>query len=369
MKKTVITFVLVSAFVIGIFSLASAARSYLTAIGSEYNTLYGVALPTQVNSCTLCHAGSPSVNNVNSFGDAYAANGYQFAGIQTSDSDGDGFSNLAEIQAGTFPGDPASKPAAPNPNPKIGVYHNGVWYLDANGNGVWDGAPTDRLYYFGGGVANGKPVTGDWNNSGTTKIGIFSNGTWYLDLNGNGAWNGTPTDAIYYFGGGIPGALPVTGDWDGSGTTNLGVYDPASGTWYLDYNGNGTWDGPTVDRMYTFHPGIAGATPITGTWAGTTATGIGVYSDGVWYLDLNGNGIWDGVPTDAMYTNYGIGLTGEVAIAADYAGTGKSQACIFLNGTWFVDYNGNGAWNGVPSDYLYHFGEGLSGAVPVSGKW
>jgi len=91
----------------------------------------------------------------------------------------------------------------------VGVYDNGVWYLDLNGNGAWDGTPTDGLYYFGGGLTGAVPVTGDWTGTGAMKIGVYVDGVWYLDLNGNGAWDGTPTDDLYYFGGGLTGAVPV----------------------------------------------------------------------------------------------------------------------------------------------------------------
>jgi hypothetical protein len=37
------------------------------------------------------------------------------APIESADSDGDGFTNIAEINAKTFPGDAASKPATPPP--------------------------------------------------------------------------------------------------------------------------------------------------------------------------------------------------------------------------------------------------------------
>ncbi len=33
-----------------------------------------------------------------------------------------------------------------------------------------------------------KTVVGDWNGDGKTKIGIFRNGTWYLDADGNGIY-------------------------------------------------------------------------------------------------------------------------------------------------------------------------------------
>jgi hypothetical protein len=33
------------------------------------------------------------------------------------------------------------------------------------------------------------PVTGDWNGYGTEKMGIFRNGVWFLDWNGNYVWD------------------------------------------------------------------------------------------------------------------------------------------------------------------------------------
>jgi hypothetical protein len=80
-----------------------------------------------------------------------------------------------------------------------------------NGNGVWDGPSVDKVVSnFGQGLPNVIPVTGDWNGTGTTKIGVFSNGTWYLDMNGNGIWEGASIDnEIPDFGKGMNGAIPV----------------------------------------------------------------------------------------------------------------------------------------------------------------
>jgi hypothetical protein len=56
------------------------------------------------------------------------------------------------------------------------------------------------------------PVAGDWNRTGTSKIGVFRNGQWFLDLNGNGAWDGCGTDAcIASFG--AAGDIAVVGEW------------------------------------------------------------------------------------------------------------------------------------------------------------
>jgi hypothetical protein len=81
---------------------------------------------------------------------------------------------------------------------------------------------------------------------------------WYLDYNGNGAWD-AGADKAYTFG--APGWTPVVGYWNGDGKTEIGVTNGMN--WYLDYNGNGTWDAG-ADKAYTF--GAPGCTPVIGKW-------------------------------------------------------------------------------------------------------
>ena len=39
------------------------------------------------------------------------------------------------------------------------------------------------------GMKGGIPVTGDFNGDGVTEIGVFIDGEWFIDLNGNGVWD------------------------------------------------------------------------------------------------------------------------------------------------------------------------------------
>jgi hypothetical protein len=249
----------------------------------------------------------------------------------------------------------------------IGVLSNGQWYLDGSGNGAWEGAPVDRqIAGFAPPVVGGIPVSGDWNADGTAKIGLFKDGAWYVDLDGNGIWDGAPTDGLFSFGGGVPGAIPVTGDWTGTGTTKIGIF--VNGTWYLDLNGNGAWDGTPIDGLFNFGVGVAGAIPLTGDWTGTGTAKIGIFADATWYIDLNGNGAWDGTPSDGLF-NFGGGVAGAVPATGDWTGNGTAKIGIFADGVWYLDMNGNNVWDGTPTDSLYSFGLGLPGAAPVIGKW
>ena len=92
------------------------------------------------------------------------------------------------------------------------------------------------------------PLVGDWNGDGVAKVGAFrpSDGVFYLDFNGNGQWDGCTTDRCLAIG--MNGDIPLVGDWTSAGPAKVGVYRPSNGTVYLDYNGNGIWDGCETDR-------------------------------------------------------------------------------------------------------------------------
>jgi hypothetical protein len=244
----------------------------------------------------------------------------------------------------------------------ISVFRNGAWYLDTSGNGWWDGSGSDDLKYPAFGTTGDKPVAGDWNGDALTEIGVFRNGAWYLDINGNGWWDGPVTD-IKYAAFGTTGDLPVAGNWSSDEKTEIGVF--RNGAWYLDKNGNGWWDGPVTDIKYAAF-GTAGDKPVAGDWNGDKISEIGVFRNGAWYLDYNGNGWWDGSVTDRKYPAFGT--TGDLSVAGDWNGDKISEIGVFRNGAWYLDYNGNGWWDGPVAD-LKDPAFGTAGDLPVTGRW
>ncbi|WP_321418697.1 hypothetical protein [uncultured Methanomethylovorans sp.] len=78
--------------------MVSAKSNYLSAFNQHYNTS-----DTKLNTCSTCHASSGG-GNLNPYGMSYLINKKDFASIETIDSDKDGFTNIEEIKALTFPG-------------------------------------------------------------------------------------------------------------------------------------------------------------------------------------------------------------------------------------------------------------------------
>jgi hypothetical protein len=145
------------------------------------------------------------------------------------------------------------------------VTQEGLWQFDVNGNQILDGCSANGCNQYFGSEAD-LPVVGDWNGTGTDEIGVFqpSTGQWLLDTNGNGKWDNCRKDrCLGPFG--LPDDLPVVGDWDGTQNTRIGIFRPSTGAWFLDLNGNGEWDGCAVDACIESF-GQPGDLPVTGRW-------------------------------------------------------------------------------------------------------
>ncbi len=217
---------------------------------------------------------------------------------------------------------------------KVGTFVNGKnWFLDYDGNGFWTGTPDDVSYVFGETGIEAIPIAGDWNGDGKAKIGLFRCGMWYLDLNGNGRWDGEPEDAKYLFGNCTD--IPVAGDWDGDGKKEIGLY--REGNWYLllYYQRNSKSKG-TITKLISF--GQPGDRPITGDWDGDGRTEIGVFREGTWYLDFDGDTTWH-PDSDKEFK---FGEPNDTPVVGDWNKDGKDEIGVFRKGVWYLDYNGNG---------------------------
>ena len=111
-----------------------------------------------------------------------------------------------------------------------------------------------------GGFGVDIPVVGDWTGDGIVKIGIYRQGQWYLDKNANGVWDDCSVDSCLGPFGGFGVDIPVVGDWTGDGIVKIGIY--RQGQWYLDKNGNAVWDDCAVDTCIQSFGALSNDKPV-----------------------------------------------------------------------------------------------------------
>jgi serine-aspartate repeat-containing protein C/D/E len=265
------------------------------------------------------------------------------------------------------------------------------WQLEEGRWTVVDLATGQILLQANLGGHDGLPIVGDFNGDGKAQIGIYLEGLWFLDLNSNGRWD----EGDLWIQLGQLGDLPVTGDWDGDGKTDVGIFGPAwvrdevavrnepglpdaanrregppknlppqenqqtSGSRALRLTSRGPLRADVIDHVFFF--GNRGTTPVTGDWNGDGITNIGIFADGRWLLDMDGDGRL--TANDLVIESFG--QPGDLPIVGDWNGDGISDLGLWRQGLFILDTDGDHRIS--PTDRRIRLGE--KGDLPIAGDF
>jgi hypothetical protein len=226
------------------------------------------------------------------------------------DYDGDGSSDLAVFDTGT-----------------------GAWYVYTLG---LSGRPAGVLAWAQPwGWPGALPVPGDYDGDGSSDLAVFDTGTgaWYVYTLG---LSGRPAGVLAWaMGWGWPGALPVPGDYDGDGSSDLAVFDTGTGAWYV-YT-LGLLGRPAGVLAWDARWGWPGAWPVPGDFDGDGSSDLAVFDTGTgaWYVYTLG---LSGRPAGVLAWAVGWGWPGAWPVPGDFDGDGVNDLALFdtADGTWYI---------------------------------
>ena len=256
--------------------------------------------------------------------------------------------------------------ASPSPVVPENVWnnHQRIKQWQAPHNETWGGV----TFNIDGNIADG-PVAGlaiaknkraDFDGDGKSDISVWrpETGTFYVANSSNSSYT------ILNFG--LSTDILAPGDYDGDGKTDFAIWRPETGVWHLYSR--------SIYRSFTF--GASGDIPVPADYDGDGRTDPAVFrpSNGVWY-------IWNSFDSrGTSYTTVQFGLNGDKPVPDDYDGDGRADMAVFRpsNGEWWINRSTAGvvaAAFGVASDrpvQADYSGDGRADIAfwrPSTGEW
>lgn len=269
------------------------------------------------------------------------------------DTDGDRLSDYVEL---AYDGRLTYKPYGLSGKPGRAGTDTSATTWDTDGDRFSDGLEV-RLYRtnpldpnsYPRGVAPGRrswKAPADYDGDSATDLAVYDpeTGAWFI-MSGSGtilAWNES-------WGG--SGYIPVAGDYDGDFRTDMVVYHEPTGYWFgkrIPALGGDVmfwgalWGGP-------------GLTPVAGDFDGDLVSDFAVCykPTGAWYI-MSANGT-------ILSMGYALGGADVQPVAGDYNADSQSDMAVYVNGAW--------ACSGVYKGALFSDSWGSAGAQPVSGDF
>jgi len=184
----------------------------------------------------------------------------------------------------------------------------------------------------------GTAVTGDWDGDGRTEPGVFNAGVWTLRVNSQ--------KVKVRFG--RLGDRPLVGDWDGDGKDGIGFRRGRE--WVL----SNTIAPTKVYRRFVW--GAADGRPVVGDWDGNRTDGIGVRRGTTWYLKNKASA----GPTRYKFS---FGRATDVPLVGDWNGDRKDTVGVKRGQGWMLR---NRLLSGSAT-LRFNFGDSTD--VPVVGDW
>gem|GEM_PF-2514417 len=210
----------------------------------------------------------------------------------------------------------------------------------------WVGAHPSRI-----------PLSGDYNGDGKSDLVIYEAdwGNWYIRKFSSDDGQGTTLAWSLQFGSST--MKPVEGDYNGDGKHDLALFNPPNGKWYIR-----NLSGGSILHNESF--GSSAMIPVPGDYNGDGKSDMALFQnqqgggEGNWYIRR-------AVPYGNILSGEAWGYHRAQPVSGDYDGNGKSDMAVY-----YLDYSKWFIRRVSPYGVILNdLGWGTSGDIPTAGDY
>lgn len=153
---------------------------------------------------------------------------------------------------------------------------------------------------------------------------------------------------------GLPGDIPVPGQYTNNVHPDLAVWRPSQAVWYIrPTDGDLNWNTDPLIIQW----GFSSDTPVPCDWTGNSKSDLGVFrpSNGTWYVLGS-----DGFDDDPIIQSWGAAT--DKVVPRDWDNDGRCDYTVYRNGTWYILLSSK---NNQPTTLAF----GSSGDTPIGGEF
>lgn len=196
-----------------------------------------------------------------------------------------------------------------------------------------------------------RPITGDWDGDGSTNVAFWNDSIRraLFDVNEDGRIDGVSPDL------GNPGDIALAGDWDGDGRDTLALYRPSTGRLYV-FSSNTRVVAATQSAVL----GAPEDIPLRGDWDGDGRDGFALYRPSTRQFTF-----YQRVDSTTALASCNAGNPGDIPLTGDWDGNGTDGFAVYQPSTrdfWFYLIPCGAVQSHLPSI-------GDPGDVPIAGRW